>query len=294
MEKIIKMTKKKPNFLIVGAAKAGTTSLAKYLNQHPDIFIPEEKELRYFVKNHLQEVSQEDPSIKNILKNSILNKDDYYAKFQVKESVRGEASVHYLFEYEEAIPKIKEELGDIPIIIILRKPIDRIISHVKYLNFHFNYSFNEELELEQKRIKEKYNSFWYYKSLSFYSHQIKAYMNNFSDVKVYLFEDFKNDPQTILSDIFKIFNVYDIKFDSFEVYNKSSVLKNRYKYLRKFKWIFPEKINSSLGNYFLKNLYEDKEMNVDHESILKLKNMYEDDISRLEKILGVSLENWKK
>ena len=37
-----------PNFFIVGAAKAGTTSLANYLAQHPDIFIPELKEPKYF------------------------------------------------------------------------------------------------------------------------------------------------------------------------------------------------------------------------------------------------------
>ena len=40
--------KVKPNFLIVGAAKSGTTSLFHYLNQHPDIYIPEVKECRFF------------------------------------------------------------------------------------------------------------------------------------------------------------------------------------------------------------------------------------------------------
>ena len=38
-----------PNFLIVGAAKAGTTSLYDYLRQHPDIFMPEWKELSFFI-----------------------------------------------------------------------------------------------------------------------------------------------------------------------------------------------------------------------------------------------------
>ncbi len=37
-----------PNFLIVGAAKSGTTSLYEYLNQHPDIFLPEFKEPQFF------------------------------------------------------------------------------------------------------------------------------------------------------------------------------------------------------------------------------------------------------
>ena len=43
------MADRKPNFLIVGAAKSGTTALAEYLRQHPDIYIPEIKEPRYFI-----------------------------------------------------------------------------------------------------------------------------------------------------------------------------------------------------------------------------------------------------
>lgn len=89
----------------------------------------------------------------------------FTSEFKIKvaiEALKDKASVHYLYEYKGAMPKIKYELGDIPVIIILRKPVDRIISHVKYLNHHFGYSFEEELELEGKRMDEKYNSFWYY------------------------------------------------------------------------------------------------------------------------------------
>jgi hypothetical protein len=40
-----------PNFLIVGAARSGTTSLARYLGGHSDAFVPQEKELRFFDDN---------------------------------------------------------------------------------------------------------------------------------------------------------------------------------------------------------------------------------------------------
>lgn len=284
---------KKPNFLIVGAAKAGTTSLAKYLNEHPDIFIPEKKELRYFVKDHLKEVTAEDPLIQDILKNSTLNKDEYYAQFQVEESMRGEASVHYLFEYEEAIPKIKNELGDIPIIIILRNPVDRIISHIKYLNHHYEYSGNKELELEEIRIKNKYNSFWYYQSLSYYSHQVKAYLDNFSDVKVFLFEDLKTNPQTILSNIFQFFNIQDKKYESFEVYNQSIVLKDKYKHFKKISWIIPNGLKIMIKKRYSENLYNEKLVNIDENLIEKLKKLYENEIIELENIIQVDLKKWR-
>jgi len=51
---------KYPNFFIVGAPKSGTTSLYHYLKQHPDISIPE-KEPRYFIKDSILGVSEEDP-----------------------------------------------------------------------------------------------------------------------------------------------------------------------------------------------------------------------------------------
>ena len=44
-----KINTKKPNFFIIGAAKSGTTSLYSYLRQHPKIFLPEEKELNFFI-----------------------------------------------------------------------------------------------------------------------------------------------------------------------------------------------------------------------------------------------------
>ena len=62
----------KPNFLIVGAAKAGTTSFAKYLNQHPDVFIPENKELRYFISETIKNINRKDPQLKEILLTSVL------------------------------------------------------------------------------------------------------------------------------------------------------------------------------------------------------------------------------
>ena len=39
-----------PNFLVIGAMKAGTTSLFHYLRDHPQVFLPEEKELYFFTE----------------------------------------------------------------------------------------------------------------------------------------------------------------------------------------------------------------------------------------------------
>ena len=124
----------KPNFLIVGAAKAGTTSLAKYLGAHPDIFIPEQKELRFFIKDTILQINPKDPLLEGILKQSILDKEEYFSLFDVKEKLTGDASVHYLYHHEEAILNIKKYVGDVHIIIMLRNPVKRAISNYEFLS----------------------------------------------------------------------------------------------------------------------------------------------------------------
>ena len=92
------MKTKLPNFLLVGAAKSGTTSLYNYLNQHPEIFMPSfrdgvnVKEPQFFIRE----------SVMDRLHSGIWNWQDYKDLFsQVKdEKAIGEASVFYLYYFE--------------------------------------------------------------------------------------------------------------------------------------------------------------------------------------------------
>ena len=61
-----------PNLYIVGAPKAGTTSLYHYLSQHPDIAIPD-KEPRFFIKDSIQNISEADPIKPYLLRSSIFD-----------------------------------------------------------------------------------------------------------------------------------------------------------------------------------------------------------------------------
>ena len=101
-----------PNFLIVGAAKSGTTSLYAYLRQPPDIFMPEWKELSFFTGDTFTPLHK-------------AKKPQYYYRVFAKaknESAIGEASTSYLYD-EAAAGTIKEKLGNIKIIIALRDPV---------------------------------------------------------------------------------------------------------------------------------------------------------------------------
>ena len=101
-----------PNFLIVGAAKAGTTSLYEYMRQHPDIFMPEWKELSFFIGDS------------NGPLHRVKKPGYYYMVFANANGYKavGEASTSYL--YDDAAPNIiRDNLATIKIIIILRDPV---------------------------------------------------------------------------------------------------------------------------------------------------------------------------
>lgn len=122
---------RKPDFLIIGAQKAGTTWLWQMLNSHPDTALPEEKEIHYFGSSELYAKGA----------------DWYYKRFEgiPPDKVTGEASTTYLSErvpyffesenalkYDNSLPKLPElvadQLPDAKIIVSLRDPVRRAIS----------------------------------------------------------------------------------------------------------------------------------------------------------------------
>ncbi|MEA3469299.1 MAG: sulfotransferase, partial [Thermodesulfobacteriota bacterium] len=106
----------KPNFFLIGAARSGTTSLHKYLEAHPEIFMSEVKEINYFSNNRYWE--------KGI--------NWYESHFKTAtEKIRGEASTSYTnYPLIKDVPKrLFHYLPDAKFIYILRDPIDRFLSH---------------------------------------------------------------------------------------------------------------------------------------------------------------------
>lgn len=107
--------KKEIDFIIVGAPKAGTTSLAAYLGESPQIYIPPEKEIPYFLHTRMQEKGW----------------DWYFNTYFHHADPRllwGTSTPQYMI-YPETFKQIKETLPDVKIIVTLRDPVARLISH---------------------------------------------------------------------------------------------------------------------------------------------------------------------
>ena len=197
----------KPNFLVVGAAKSGTTSLFNYLTQHSDIYIPEVKECRFF--------SQLPKNYKGLgaefFPNSGITDERVYFKLfcEHEDKVCGDMSNDYLYYYEKSIKNIKKYLGnEIKIVIVLRNPIDRAYSNYMH---HIrdgweNISFEQALDDENRRIEENWGWSYHYVKTGMYYYQVKAYLDNFRQTKIYFFEELKFK-DSLLKDLYAFLEV---------------------------------------------------------------------------------------
>ncbi len=116
-----------PTFLIIGAARSGTTSLHYTLDRHPEIFVSPVKETNFFLFDEAGELPSWVSAGERRLAPRTL--DDYAALFaHAGEQHRaiGESSPGYL--HPPVAPRIKARLPDVQLIAILRQPVDQAFS----------------------------------------------------------------------------------------------------------------------------------------------------------------------
>jgi hypothetical protein len=220
-----------PNFLIVGAAKSGTTSLYQYLHEHPEIFMSGNKEPRFFISSVFTNMSSDDPRYSALLDLTITEYDEYTKLFRDagKYKAIGEATATYLYYYQEAIPNIKKYLNDVKIIIILRNPVDRAFSSYKHLvrEQYETRSFEECLELEEARKQNNWSLLNFYKDAGNYYRQVKSYIDNFKLVKIVLYDHLRTDNIALIKDIYRFLEVSDRFVPNFnKQYNVSYIPKS--------------------------------------------------------------------
>lgn len=201
-----------PNFFIVGAAKAGTTSLYEYLRQHPDVFMPDAKEPWHFCG--LREPAP-------FCTKAYSDLDAYLALFADAGSRRaiGEASVSYLTS-PGAESRIHERYPDARIIIVLRNPADRVYS---WYNFMCQYGVEPGLSLERALAEEdqriavaaERRDTWFadecilYFQYGLIAHDIERFVRRFpkEQIHVALFEDLKARPAETTRAVYEFLGV---------------------------------------------------------------------------------------
>ena len=293
-----------PNFFIAGVSRSGTTSLYHYMSQHPLIDFPELKEPRYFSHGSVA-LPQKGPGDYTVDQKLVATWDDYCAIYEgLENTFIGDASSEYLYNYKSVIPETLKRLGDIPIILMLRNPVDR--SYSAYNNLvrdgRETLPFEQALEKEEERKEANFDEMWHYTSVSKYSKSVDAFKANFSKVKVLIFEEFIENPEKYVAEIFDFMGAPQLeRVNTAITYSKSGKPKSKLITL-----LFGR--NSSLGNTIRNIVFSilgrtnverlgkylisvNKELSKDIR--IRLFEYFASDIEELEKVLGRDLNLWK-
>jgi len=222
-----------PNFLIIGAAKSGTTAIWHYLRQHPQIYMSPRKHTRFFA------YESEDPGFdgpaptRPTMPYAIADVESYHALFEgaADETAIGEASHSYLHR-PEAAGRIRRYAPDMKLIAILRDPVERAYSNYGQMVRNGRERITDfalALEEEEARIRDNWWPEFHYVQVGLYTSQLRRYFELFErdQIKVYLYEDLSSDPSGVLRDIFRFLVVDDAFVPEATVrYNASGLPRN--------------------------------------------------------------------
>ena len=206
---------KTPNFLIIGAAKSGTTAVWHYLKQHPQIFMSPRKHTRFFAYE-VENPSFRGPGPTNpTLPYAVAQPEAYHALFNdvTDEVAVGEVSHSYLYR-PDAPERIHRYAPDMKMVAILRNPAERAYSHHQQMVRNGREQITDfvlALAEEEARIRDAWWPEFHYVKVGLYHAQLRRYFDLFerNQVKVYLYEDLKYDPMGMLQDIFRFLGTDD-------------------------------------------------------------------------------------
>lgn len=169
----------RPDFVIIGAMKSGTSSLHDQLAQQPGFFMSDPKEPCYF--------SDDDVHARG---------EDWYRGLFAGASpgdLRGESSTHYtkLPTYPHTVDRIESFGGDLRFVYLLRHPVERLVSHYVHVRSFNDGSDSLEATIEAMPELVRYGC---------YGEQIRPFVERFGADRIHvaLFEDLTRRPQAVL------------------------------------------------------------------------------------------------
>lgn len=186
-----------PDFIIIGAMKAGTTSLYRYLHSHPGIFMSEVKEPSYFVAE----------------RNWSKGPDWYRSLFAGAPdgALLGEASTNYSkgTTFSGVPQRLREEVPDVKLIYLIRDPVERIRSHYAYAVCRRKERRSAERAITCKSI---------YVRTSQYGAELQRYREHFPNhqMLVLLTEDLRDEPAAVLRRVERFLGLDDFAFPHLE------------------------------------------------------------------------------
>lgn len=288
------------DFIVAGAEKCGTTWLADMFRQHPQIFIPEQKELHYFNRKF-----GEFPDLDNY---NFYKPMEWYLSFfkgASAEKIKGEICPAYMWD-EDAAHRIFAFEPKIKILIILRNPVERTYSAYRF------YVQRGVIQQNFRNALKKYEAHLLARSL--YYGQVKRYFDLFpnQNIKVIVYDDLKRDSTKVLADIEKFLgvdeyfpqNINERSYVTGEVkfsFINKILASSRY-FAHKFHLSFLLDISRQAGlSWRFEQLrQENKKMEektevsqLDEQNQEWLREYFRADVGKLENLISRNLASWK-
>lgn len=287
----------RPSFICVGAGKAGTTWLWEMLRLHPDVYLPDVKEIHYF-----NDIAYEGSDVRNPNHRRPVS---WYLRFFAPAApgqVCGEISPSYLWS-GTAPDAIHAFDPDMRILIMLRDPVERLFS---------SYLFGQQKgEIGQVSFEEALRTVDYLLARAPCSGSVARYLELFGpeQVKVVFHEDLSSDPGALLLDVERFIGV--APFVPAEVGERRNVtgasrfptattflMRNRIRLKRHdLEWLVEAGKRVGVVRVFRwfqaqVRPYE-RRPTVAPATEAALRELFREDVEHLERLLGVDLQRWK-
>ncbi len=284
----------KIDLMIVGAQKAGTTALKEFLGEHPDIQTHHQIEFDYFVS------PQKYQSFDKCYNNCFNDKNKF--------SIAKNAS---LYHNESAIKNLYNHNPSCKIVFIIREPVSRAISSYNMAKFNGWYNGDpSDFSDVIKSGKQDNSVYRVFLNLGLYDLHFKALSKYFDNhnIYVYLYDDLKDNPQFVCSDIFKKIGV-DSKFlpsvqKKYNVTKKQKSkwlsliilrLKGQNNFMKKFlKFVLPYRYFVFFADKLISlNKSDDNAVDFPNEIKQLIQEYYIQSLTAFEKNTGIFLDKWK-
>jgi hypothetical protein len=290
-----------PTFLGLGAPKAATTWLAKCLDDHPDVFVADVKETKFFSWGH-----------------TMRTLDDYRTHFAGAngETAVGEITTSYLY-WEGTVGRVHEVLPEARLFVSLRNPVEQVYSHYWHLrrqNFHQSENarperFEDALEMYPEKLLRPAR----------YAEHLERWLNAFDrdQMHVLFYDDIQARPASVVRRLYDFVGVDpSVRPSVLQTEDKSvrrgtsprnSVFERlytglydgltQYVYHPMKQWVGPARAESlkntlrvreALESLFRSEGYPDMAPN----TRARLREHFADDVARLEAMTGRDLSHW--
>jgi hypothetical protein len=290
-----------PNFFVVGAARSGTTSLDRYLSQHPEIFITPRKDAHFFAAEHFPRTGPGD----GVMNRKVMRDEEQYAQLFARlatEKAIGESSAFYLCLAGTA-ERIVQAIPDAKILMVLREPAARAYSAYMLLkrDGRETLSFEEGLSREEERKRQGFEPMWWYKDLSLYASQVKRYLEVFGKerVKVLLYDELFANPGPVLREVFAFLRVKeDVAIDTSVRYNVSGAPRSRRLHTLLYKLsdtsnALAKSVKPALAWKAMSTFLLRPAPKMNPQTHAELKEYFAEDVGKLEDLLHQDLRSWR-